>query len=219
MSIPNRLLDSAHPSASLEQYRTLRTNLDFLRTTRQLKTIAITSGAPAAGKSLTTANLAMAFAMAGVDTLVLDTDLRRPAQHELFHLENRQGVTTALMRGQDPADFVQSGPLEHLYVLPSGPLPPYPTEVLANGRIEALLEEISPLFDVVLVDTAPVLPYAETSLVARAANGVLYVVRAAQSSRRVDRRALDHLARAQAEILGAVLNDASAKAIAVSYYG
>lgn len=218
MSVSSRLLSPRQNNLALEQYRSVRTNLDFLRATRQLKTIAVTSGLPDAGKSLTTANLGIAFAMTEVKTLIVDADLRRPSQHKLFNLDNREGLTSLLMRGQSPDQFLDVGPWPNLRILTTGPLPPYPTEILANGRIEAVLSQLGELFDVILIDTPPVLSFAETAIVAHAADGVLYVVRAAKSSRRADKKALEHLKQAEVDVVGAVLNDAQVQQSASYYY-
>ncbi|MCL5115704.1 MAG: CpsD/CapB family tyrosine-protein kinase [Firmicutes bacterium] len=217
MTTPERLIDS-QASIALEQYRSLRTNIDFLRATRDLHVVTITSGMPEAGKSLTAANLGMAFAMSDVRTLVIDADLRRPSQHHLFELENRQGLTTALMREGDASGYIQQGPLPHLHVLTSGPLPPNPTELLANGRIERLLERLRVEAEVILMDTPPVLSFAETAILAHAADGVVYVVRAGSYSRRLDMKAMGILQRAQTTVLGSVLNDAQLPAKDSYYY-
>lgn len=219
MTLSTQLIDPEHNTIVIEQYRTLRTNLEFLRKTRHLQSIAIASGTAEAGKTLTVANLAMAFAMADVKTLVLDADLRRPSQHQLFDLDNRQGLTTALMQGADMATFAQPGPLPSLFVMTSGPLPPTPAELFASGRAETLLAQLERSFDMVLIDTPPLLLCAESLSLCHAADGVVYVVRSGRNSVRLDRRAFAHLEQSQTKILGAVLNDAQFPQTSTYYYG
>ncbi|NMP22956.1 CpsD/CapB family tyrosine-protein kinase [Sulfobacillus harzensis] len=214
-----RLLDGSQNSLALEQYRALRTNLEFLWVGRQLKTVVITSSSPGAGKSLTVANLGIAFAMAGIQTLLIDGDLRRPALHRLFQVDERPGLTTTIMRGLNPHDSTCTSFIPRLAILPAGPIPPNPTELLANGRFEEVLSPLKDRFDMILIDTPPVLAYAETALLAHAADGTLYIVRAGKGSRRMDVKALERLSQAQAHVLGAVLNDAQPQPSDMAYYG
>jgi capsular exopolysaccharide synthesis family protein len=196
----------------------LRTNIDFLRATRRLTSIAVTSAAPNAGKSLTVANLGLIYALAGVNTLIVDADLRRPSQHRIFAVDNRQGLTSGLSRDHGALESATvSGPIDPLRILPSGPLPPNPTELLSAGRFSAALAHLQTSADLILIDTPPVLSYAEASILARDADGVMFVVRPASSSRRLEKKAAQHLRAAGADLIGAILND-SKEAFHEMYY-
>lgn len=219
MSDSLRILDGQENSLALEQYRALRTNIDFLRVGRQLRSIAVTSSASGAGKSLTVANLGVTFALAGIETLVVDGDLRRPALHRLFNINEPAGLTTLIMRGLDPRDATYPAFIPRLSVLPAGPVPPNPTEILANGRFEEVLTRLQERFEIILIDSPPVLVYAETAILAHAADGTLFVVRAGRGSRRMDAKALARLSQARAHVLGAVLNDVQPSSGDMVYYG
>jgi non-specific protein-tyrosine kinase len=191
-----------------EAYRMLRVNLDFAAIDRPLRVIAVTSGGPEEGKSTTIANLAVAIAQTGKQVILVDTDLRRPTLHHIFQVPNDRGVTTALLnpslegvRGH----LVRPG-VNNLLLLPSGPIPPNPAELLGSQRMAELIEDLKGQADVVLFDTPPMLVFADATLLARICDGTLLVARArftrigalVQSRQQIDQ--------AGARLLGVVLN-------------
>ena len=126
-----------------EQYRTLRTNLEFTQVGNQVKSIAITSSMPMEGKSTTSANLAYTMAQTGRNVLVVDSDLRKPTLHRTFKLNNEQGVTTLLANPELKFNqVVQKSKELGLYFLPSGPMPPNPAELIGSPQMARLMQEI-----------------------------------------------------------------------------
>lgn len=198
------LEDPLSPTA--ESYRGLRTSLQFLRSGGGLKVIQVTSPKPGDGKSTTTCNLAVVCGRAGQRVLVIDCDLRRPAVHEFFGLSNDVGITTAL-RGDDTDVVVQDVAGEpNVSVLTSGPIPTDPSELLSAPWVRPLLKRLAEGYDVVLVDSPPVLPVADPVILAGLVDGVILVASAATTDRRQAARAADLLAQVEAEVLGTVLN-------------
>jgi polysaccharide biosynthesis transport protein len=198
----------------MESYRALRTNLEFLmdETTR---VIEITSPEAAQGKSTVVANLAVAFSRIGIQTIVLDADLRRPRQHEIFNLDNSSGLSTTLALGRKP-ELKPAGP--GLWVITSGPVPPDPTEML-HIRLPSVIKALRRRKALILVDTPPVLPVSDARLVAPLADGVILVSTAGTQKPASFQAALDRLALVDSRLMGIILNKAGADDLdAGSYY-
>lgn len=194
-------------SAVAEAYRILRTNLQFAAVERPLHTLLITSPAPTEGKSLTTANLAVALAQAGRRVVIMDTDLHRPRQHRLFALRNNIGVTTALLEERPALDgLLQETTVPGLRVLTSGPLPPNAAELLGSARMKELLADLTAGADIVLLDSPPATALADATILSTQCDGVLLVLDCGVTRREVARRALEALRRVNARVVGALLN-------------
>jgi capsular exopolysaccharide synthesis family protein len=170
-----------------------------------VKTILVTSATPGEGKSTTLANLAIAFAQTGATVCAVDADLRRPVLAKLFDLDNWAGLTTALI-GQTPLDEVlRPSTIPGLTLLSSGPVPPNPAELLGSARMAELLAELTSRFEIVLIDSPPVLAVADAAVLAPRLDGVVMVVRAKGVDRRQVSRAKEALAAVKARLLGVVL--------------
>jgi len=208
--------------ATVESYRALRTNLQFLSSERPLKTVLITSASPSVGKSVTAANLAIAVAQTGKRTLLVDSDLRRPVQHELFSLSNgyslQDGGLTHFLVGLHPSPAYKQPleDIEELSVFASGPIPPNPSELLSSHRAREYFAGLSEQFDFVVIDTPPVLVAADATAVAPMADGVLLVVSSMCRHPSV-RKVQETLTRVNARVIGAVYNGVPRQPIA-SYY-
>jgi capsular exopolysaccharide synthesis family protein len=185
-----------------ESYRALRTNVQFLVEGKRV--IEVTSPDPAQGKSTVVANLGTALAQIGVETVIVDADLRRPAQHRVFGVDNSSGLSTMLSVRHPQLDLKPSG-FPNLSVIPSGPLPPDPTEML-HVRFANLLDRLRELEALILIDTPPVLPVSDARLIAPHCDGVLLVVAAGAVKPAGLESALDRLQIVRAELLGIVLN-------------
>ena len=168
-----------------EAYRALRTNVQFLAEDKRV--IEITSPDPAQGKSTVTANLGAALAQIGIDCVIVDADLRRPTQHKIFGVDNSTGLSNLLSVRNPQINLKPSG-FPNLWVIPSGPLPPDPTEML-HVRFAPLVERLRDLDALILIDTPPVLPVSDARLIAPHCDGVLVVVlgRHGQAGRGRDR--------------------------------
>jgi receptor protein-tyrosine kinase len=199
-----------------ESYRALRTNLEFLLEGHN-KVLEITSPDPAQGKSTVVANLAIAFAQIGIETVVVDADLRRPRQHEIFGLDNGEGFSTVMALGGEP--LLKPAEQPNLWVLTSGPVPPDPTEML-HIRFASVVEALRSMEALVLVDTPPVLPVSDARLIAPHTDGVVLVVTAGSQRPANLQSALSKLELVDAKLLGLILNTAGGDSDATGgYYG
>jgi polysaccharide biosynthesis transport protein len=185
-----------------ESFRALRTNVQFLAEGRRV--IEVTSPDPAQGKSTVVANLGAALAQIGIDTVIVDADLRRPQQHKIFGLDNATGLSNLLAVREPQIDLRPAGQ-PNLWVIPSGPLPPDPTEML-HVRFGKVMERLRELDALVLIDTPPVLPVSDARLIAPHCDGVLLVVSAGAVKPVALESALDRLSIVRANVLGVVLN-------------
>ncbi|MFE0105741.1 polysaccharide biosynthesis tyrosine autokinase [Streptomyces sp. NPDC059009] len=195
-------------SARAEAFRRLRTNLQFAQVDDRPRVIAVTSSLPGEGKTSTAGNLALSLAAAGVATCLVDADLRKPRVARTFGLVQDAGLTTVLIGRAGVEDVVQQAP-HGLAVLASGAVPPNPTELLASERMRDVLRQLAERYEVVIVDTAPLLPVADTVGLARLADGALLVVRAAKTTRDQVRGAAESLGRVGVRTLGTVLSMAA----------
>ena len=205
-------------SAVAEAYRTLRTNIQFSSLDEPLRTLLVASASADEGKSTTLANLAVTFAQAGRRTILVDSDLRRPSLHAIFGTPNDQGLTTMLLQDDAPAPLVAT-PIEGLRLLPSGPIPPNPSELLASRRLEGAIARLRDDADLVLFDSPPALAVSDAAVLSRRVDGVVLVVRAGTTRREHAARARQVLERAGARLLGVVLTNASVEDAVYSYGG
>jgi len=205
-------------SAVAEAYRTLRTNIQFSSLDEPLRTLLVASASADEGKSTTLANLAVTFAQAGRRTILVDSDLRRPSLHAIFGTPNDQGLTTMLLQDDAPAPLVET-PIEGLRLLPSGPIPPNPSELLASRRLEGAIARLRDDADLVLFDSPPALAVSDAAVLSRRVDGVVLVVRAGTTRREHAARARQVLERAGARLLGVVLTNASVEDAVYSYGG
>lgn len=196
---------SGHSDFS-EAIRSLRTSIALC--TRQGGTIVlVTSAQPLEGKTTTACNLATALAYGGAKVLLVDADMRRPGVHRVFGLENRCGLSELLNGQAQLTQAVQRLAEPDLWIMPAGSTPPNPSELLASGRMEALLGQVQHgPFDWVIVDTPPVLAVTDASILTQWVSGVAFVVGSEMTRRRLAERAIETLAAGRPRILGAVLN-------------
>jgi capsular exopolysaccharide synthesis family protein len=206
-------------SASAEAVRLLRTNVEFAAASREIASLAVTSPGPAEGKSTVTANLAIAMAQAGFSTVVVDADLRRPSQHKLFEVQNQRGLTTLLTHPDHPWKWASIEVLAgKLFLIPSGPLPPNPADLLASDRMRDLITDLTQTVDLVLIDTPPILAATDPLVVAPNVSGVVLICRANRTRRDALRRAAQALQQGGIRIIGTVLNQNSAREGSYYYY-
>lgn len=201
-------MDTASTSVRAEAFRKLRANLQFAQVDDRPRVIVVSSSVPGEGKTTTAVNLALSLADAGLRTCLVDADLRRPSVAGTFGLVQDAGLTTVLI-GQARAEDVTQQAGGRLTVLTSGAVPPNPTELLASDRMREVLGELAGTFDVVVVDSAPLLPVADTIGLAPLADGVLFVVRASKTGRDQVRGAAESLSRTGVRILGTVFSMAA----------
>jgi capsular exopolysaccharide synthesis family protein len=218
---PRDLYVAYHPRSTVaEACRAIRTNLLFAGTDKPLRTLLLTSSLAREGKTLSCISLGTVLAKAGARTLIIDCDLRRPRVARAFGMGGTQGLTSVLLGECSFAEAIRSTPVENLFVLPSGPIPPNPAELLNSHTFRAALAELSAQYDRVLIDSPPAVPVTDPAILATAVDGVLLVVRHGVTHRDAARRAAAHIQDVAGNIIGVVLNeiDTTAKGYR-SYYG
>ena len=202
---PARLIWDEDQMIGLQEgFRALRTNVQFLLDDPN-KLIQVTSPEPAQGKSTTVANLGVALGQVGVETVIVDADFRRPRQHEIFGLDNLEGLST-MMAVRDSEPYLKGSGYPNLWVLTSGPMPPEPTEMLAI-RAAALATQLRTLNALVLIDSPPILPVNDARLIAPHTDGVLMVLAAGGPKPSAVQLALQRLELVGAHVVGVVLNE------------
>jgi polysaccharide biosynthesis transport protein len=203
-----------------EAYRMLRTNLLFSESVQALKTLAVTSAVPQEGKTTTAANLAAAYAQQGYRVLLVDCDLRCARLHELFQVPLEPGFAELLQGHKVATEVIRSTSVQQLFVLPAGTLPQHPSELIGSARLRNALDALSEMFDIIILDTPPVLVAPEAGILSKQVDGVLVVVRADHTEREVARRAAHQLTALGARVVGTVLNGADRKDTKYDgYYG
>ncbi|HYR37565.1 MAG TPA: CpsD/CapB family tyrosine-protein kinase [Methylomirabilota bacterium] len=209
---PTALVTETSPkSAAAEAYRTLRTNIQFAGLDRPCKTIVITSATPAEGKTTTAANFAAVCAQSGSRVLLVDGDLRKPTLHRIFGLDNQRGLTTTMIEGKSLADVAIPTRVPNLSVVVSGPLPPNHAELAASRRMHDLMEAATRVFDLIVIDTPPVLSVSDAVALAAQMDGVILVVRGGKTSAEAARRAAEQIDAVKGRILGVLLNRVDAR--------
>ncbi|WP_029192463.1 CpsD/CapB family tyrosine-protein kinase [Paenibacillus harenae] len=202
------LITERNPTSPIsEGYRVLRTNIEFSTINHKLQIIMVTSSKPGEGKSTTCANLAITFAQANKRVLVIDADLRKPAQHRIFSISNHIGLTTALFNQQELQDVIQHTNTENLSIIAAGPTPPNPSELLSSKQMAALLEKVRETFDVIIIDTPPIMSVTDAQIVATQSDGVVLVISSGKVEKEVALKAKASLEHVQANLIGVVLNN------------
>lgn len=205
-------------STVAECTRTIRTNLLFLGPDKPIKTLVVTSAAPQEGKSTTLINVGMSFAQSGNKVLLIDSDMRRPRLHKSFGVSNEIGLSTLIVGEGSLEDAIKSTEVPGLYVLPSGPVPPNPAELLHTENFRKLTAELSDRFDRLLFDTPPVGAVTDPLVLANQMDGTLLVLKMLRTDRALAEQAVKSLRDVNAKVLGAVLNDVDLEKKQYGYY-
>lgn len=201
------LITLANPKSPIsEQYRTIRTNLEFTSIGQKLQMITVTSASNGEGKSTTAANLAVVYAQLGKRVLLIDCDLRKPTAQLTFNLSSQAGLSTILVGRSSIDRAIQPTGVERLSLLTAGPIPPNPTELVASEQMVALLEDVRRQYDIVILDAPPMMQVADARLLAKVADGTILVIGCENSDRQLVLKAKEQLERTGTHILGLVLN-------------
>lgn len=202
-----------------EAFRTIRTAVFFSAPAENCTTILVTSPEPGDGKSTVASNLAIAMAQAGHRTLLIDADFRRPTQHAIFELDRDMGANSVLECKATLREAISATSINTLHVLPCGPLPQNPSEILNGKRFEKMMQVLSSHYDKVVIDSPPVSAVADASILAASADICLLVLRAEKSTRRGAAQARDRLIGVGGTVLGVIFNGLSKKSRAYYYSG
>lgn len=199
-----------------EAYRSLRTNLAFARAHEAMRILVLTSPGPSDGKSTTVANLAITFAQQGQRTLLIDGDLRRAVLDKMFKVPRSPGLTDVLVGRQRLSNVVHKTEIENLSVVGSGPFPPNPSELLGSSAMRDVLRDAQSEYDVVLIDSPPLLAVTDAAVLATMADGAILVIRVGATAKAAVRRAVAQLQTVHGRVVGAVLNDVDLRSGAFS---
>lgn len=207
-TLPRKLITIANPKAVVsEQFKTIRTNINFSMPDKDLKTILITSATPSEGKSTISSNVAVVFAQEGKSVLLVDADMRKPTLHHTFRVNNTLGLANVLTRQAVLKEGIQQTNLENLQVMTSGPIPPNPAELLTSQMMAATMETLAQAFDVVIFDAPPILSVTDAQILSNKCDGTILVVNSGTAEKVGVVKAKEALIASQANILGVVLNN------------
>nr|WP_248628703.1 CpsD/CapB family tyrosine-protein kinase [Enterococcus cecorum] len=207
---PVNLITLLNPNSPIsEQYRTVRTNLQFAVAGDQpLRSMTVVSSGPGEGKSTSAANLAVVFAQAGRKVLLVDADMRKATVHKTFGLSNEMGLSNLVSGQQAASSVIQATDVNNLSIITSGPTPPNPAELLNSRRMNVLMEELYQTFDLIIFDLPPVMTVADGLIMASKTDGTVLVIREGVTRKDSVLEAKNRLLQAKARILGVIYNGA-----------
>ncbi len=194
-------------SVTAEAYRSLRTNLSFVSPDNPLRCMLLTSAGPSEGKSLTVANLALAYAQMGKKTLLIDCDLRRPVMHYVFGVKREPGLSDLFVTDSDYDTVIKESGKENLSIITAGTFTPNPAELIGSQMMATHIKYFKDNFDIVFFDTPPIIAVTDAPLLGTKLDGVLLVLRSHKTSREVAEQAVNNLRNVGVKCLGTVLND------------
>lgn len=189
-----------------EQFRTIRTSIKFSIPDTDFKTILVTSSITGEGKSTNTANLGVVFAQEGKKVLIVDADMRKPTLHHTFGVFNTVGLSTILSKQDEFYYAIQETPLVGLHILPSGPIPPNPAELLSSRTFSTFLEQAKKVYDMIIFDAPPLLSVTDAQILSHQCDGTLLIVYSGVAEKEDVIKAQSILTSSNAKILGVVLN-------------
>ncbi len=206
--IASHLITHQVPKSPIsETFRAIRTNLQFVNPDDPVKTILVTSSVPAEGKTTVAANLAIVLAQLGAKTIIVDGDLRKPVMHKLFGLDANHGLTDLLTGKAALSGVIESTQIENLKLLPAGPTPPNPSELLGSKRMKNLIQRLKENFDYVVFDSPPTVPVTDAAVLGTEMDGTLVVLQIGKTDRHAIARTKEMLENVRAKILGLILNN------------
>ncbi|MBM6648164.1 CpsD/CapB family tyrosine-protein kinase [Bacillus sp. RIT 809] len=214
-----QLITHKEPKSRIaEQYRNIRTNIEFTSVDTHIRSLIVTSADPGDGKTTTVANLAVVFGQQGKKVLVIGADLRKPTIQNLFAIHHSNGLTNVLLGQAKLMQCIQKTEIENVYLMASGPIPPNPAELLGNRVMDEVLLEAYNMFDIILIDTPPTLAVTDAQILANKCDGVILVVRSEKTEKDKIVKAKQILEKASGKLLGVVLNDKREEKEQYGYY-
>ena len=201
-----------------EQYREIRTNIEYSNVDQNTKTILVTSSDKNEGKTTTVSNLAVSFANLNKKVLIIDCDLRNPSIHKMFKLNNIYGLTDILAKDRAVDKCIQETELENLYVLTAGAIPPNPAEILSSEKMKNLIEDLKNIYDYIFIDTPPIGLVTDAGVLSSFIDGVVLVVKSESVEKKYLEETKKKLDAVDARILGAILNSYKSEQKDYNYY-
>lgn len=199
------IVEKKPKSISAESYRTLRTNIQYSSFDKEIRTIVVTSSEPGEGKSTVAGNLALSFAQSDKSTIIIDCDLRKPSLHKKFRISNMAGLSDILIGRKSLVEAVNQYN-ENMHIITSGKIPPNPAEMLGSKAMERLIAELKEIYDVIILDSAPLQAVTDAQILSAKSDGTILVVRAEKTKRDSVASAKELLDKVNANVLGVVLN-------------
>lgn len=207
------LITFSNPNSPIsEKYRMIRTTLELMSVGQKLQILSITSASPGEGKSTTADNLAVVYAQLGKNVILIDCDMRKPTAHQTFQRSLDIGLSTVLAGETTINEALQNTEIPRLMLLAAGPPPLNPTELIASPQMMAIFNDLRNQFDIIIVDTPPMMHTADASLLANMSDGTVLVVSCEKSNRQLVLKAKEQLERTTTQFLGIVLNKRSSHA-------
>jgi capsular exopolysaccharide synthesis family protein len=201
-----------------EAYRSIRTSILLSSSEKPPKKIIVTSPNPGEGKTTTVINTAIALSQTGAQVLIIDADMRKPKVHRIFNHENGMGLSNFLSGHGDLASIVKKSEVPNLFYIPSGPAPPNPSELLGSNLFKNMLQSLGGEFDHILLDSPPVLGFADAIILSTSVNGVVLTVLGGKTPRETLQRAKEALQQTNTKILGVVINRVDIRRSDYGYY-
>jgi len=207
-AVARKLVTHVNPKSVVsEQFRTVRTNVNFSMPDKELKTLLFTSSTPGEGKSTSAANVAIVFAQDGKKVLLVDADMRKPTMHYTFHTTNSTGLSNLLTRKWELKDVVIETEIEGLHIVTCGPIPPNPAELLGSKTMDTLMEELIAGYDIVIFDAPPILSVTDAQILSNKCDGTILVLNSGSTEKASVVKAKEALVSSKANILGTLLNN------------
>lgn len=211
IQLDKKLITYTSPQSRVtEQYKTLRTNINFISRNQDFRSIAVTSAAYGEGKSTTSANLAIVFALEGKRLLLIDGDMRKPSLHDAFNIKNLKGLSSVLTKEESLKNAIYPTHIENLDLLNCGSLPLNPPELLASEFMSNLLKQAMEMYDLIIIDTPPILAFADSKILASQCEGSLLVINSGVTQKENALLAKEAIFESNSQLIGAVLNNFSA---------
>jgi len=218
---PELITQYSPKSTASESYRGIRTSLLFSSADKVPQIILVTSAGPSEGKTLTSTNLAITMAQAGSRVVIVDCDMRKPKVHKMFGISRDKGMSSVLVSSELESvlqDVVIHSDIPNLDVIPCGPIPPNPSEIIGSQKMSRIMQELQKQYDRIIVDSPPITAVTDSTVLAKFVDGVMLVVHAGVTPRQVVKTGLDQLQGVEANVLGAVLNDVDTGKESYYYY-
>ncbi|ANC22246.1 tyrosine protein kinase [Bacillus cereus] len=214
-----QLITHKEPKSRIaEQYRNIRTNIEFTSVDNHIRSIIVTSVDPGDGKTTTIANLAVVFGQQGKKVLLIGADLRKPTLQNLFAAYSPNGLTNLLSGQTSFVQCIQKTDIGNVYVMSAGPIPPNPAELLGYRKMDEVLLEAYKMFDIVLIDTPPVMAVTDAQILANKCDGVVLVARSEKTEKDKLIKVKQILDKASGKLLGVILNDKREEQEPYGYY-